>query len=235
MQGYSVAGGNITRVLILNCDYDRSPKTNGALLLRGRLAAAGISAVTVKNIFRGAKVTAADIRATDAVLITGSRAPAYERKKWILYLGELVRKLDSAGIPVLGVCFGFQMVAQSLGGKVARAASGEEGFGRVTLTPAGREDWLFEGMPSKFQVYQSHNDVVTRLPKGATKLASNGHSIQAYSVRGFRCVQFHPEIGVSAARTMAIRDGRPAALGVNSDYTTHYEVISNFIMRLKKK
>ncbi|HUY70537.1 MAG TPA: type 1 glutamine amidotransferase [Candidatus Baltobacteraceae bacterium] len=228
----------MVRILILNCDYDPNPRTNGARLLKRQAAAAGISNISIKNILKGAKVTDSDVLSSDAVLITGSRASAYERKKWIRYLGGLIRKLDSAHIPVLGVCFGFQIAAQSLGGAVDRAVTGEEGFGPVTLTPAGRIDWLFEGVPPQFHVYQSHNDVVTALPKGARKLASNRHSIQAYSLREFRCVQFHPEIGIGTARAMALRDGRDtteALNGLNPGDTMHYRVISNFLLRLKKK
>ena len=137
--------------------------------------------------------------------------------------------------PVLGICFGYQIVAAALGGKVAMGTVPEEGFRYVTLNSKGAENPLFSGMPSRFAVYQSHNDVVTRLPRGATALARSLNSLQAYSVRSFSCVQFHPEIGIATARCMARRDGIPVPKimgAIRSGYTLHYKVLDNFISHL---
>ena len=77
----------------------------------------------------------------DGYVTTGSRASAYDQRDWILRLKEMVRDLYRAGIPLIGICFGHQVVAEALGGMVAPAATGW-GVGLHGVTIAPREDWM---------------------------------------------------------------------------------------------
>ena len=76
--------------------------------------------------------------------------------------------------PMLGICFGHQLLAMALGGKVIRNPLGwEVGTCKVRLTHAGKHDRLFSGLPDEFSVMQSHQDMVVDFPNNAECLASS--------------------------------------------------------------
>lgn len=132
----------------------------------------------------------------DGVVITGSSASAYDALPWIERLSRAILDWADHGVPILGICFGHQILAQALGGRVEKNPAGwEVGTCEVELTEAGRNDYLFKGFPNRFPVMQSHQDVVTQLPPGAECLAANAIcGIQAMRVGDkIRSVQFHPE------------------------------------------
>jgi len=132
------------------------------------------------------------------MILTGSPSSAYDSDEWIGRLSNLIREAVDRKVPTLGVCFGHQLVAQALGGKVELNPLGWEiGDPEVQLTEAGRNDPIFEGIPDSFRTIQSHRDNVTAPPPGATLLASSPLcSIQSFAIGDFlRTVQFHPEMG----------------------------------------
>jgi GMP synthase-like glutamine amidotransferase len=218
------------RVLLLNCDLDRSRETNGAALLRCFLKGRSVK-IDVFDVYKNEFPKAGELANYGVAVITGSRASVYEKKRWIGKLVKLVREMDRQGIRTLGVCFGYQIVAKAFGGSVVKGDQYEEGFRKVSLTGRGRKDQLFAGFPNSFFVYQSHGDYVRRLPKGATLLLSNGMGAQAYRVREFACVQFHPEIFPGVAIKMHRRDGKSVGSvtgAVAKGYSLPAKVISNF-------
>ena len=102
--------------------------------------------------------------------------------------------LFDAGIPVFGICYGFQVMARALGGEVARTGLSE--FGRTPLAVA-EPGALFAGLPAELSVWMSHGDSVSVAPPGFTvTAASSGAPIAAFESAGTRCagVQFHPEV-----------------------------------------
>ena len=139
--------------------------------------------------------TAKAVRAADLVVVLGGDMGVYERSEnpFIDHeLAALGARLE-AERPTLGVCLGAQMMAESLGGRVAKGKSTVIGFTVVQLTDAGRDSPLrhFEGLP----LMQWHGDSF-RLPAGATRLASSAeYSNEAYRLGDFAlAVQFHPEM-----------------------------------------
>jgi GMP synthase (glutamine-hydrolysing) len=99
-----------------------------------------------------------------------------------------------AGVPVFGICYGFQAMAQALGGVVAETGGSE--FGRTALTVAA-PGVLLRGLPSSLRVWMSHGNEVTRPPAGFTVSASSaGAPVAAFEdvARGLAGVQFHPEV-----------------------------------------
>jgi GMP synthase (glutamine-hydrolysing) len=104
-------------------------------------------------------------------------------------------ELFSLGVPVLGICYGQQIMAQALGGEVARTGVAE--FGRADLTVAAPGSVLFSELPVDQTVWMSHNDAVVRAPEGFVPTASTPASpVAAFEARerGLYGVQFHPEV-----------------------------------------
>ncbi len=111
---------------------------------------------------------------------------------------KLTAKIFKLGIPILGICYGMQLIAQHFGGKVTPTQFRE--FGRANLHIDHSED-LFKGIKTKkpFQVWMSHGDSVERLPKGFRKIAHTTHApIAAMKLttgsEELFGIQFHPEV-----------------------------------------
>ena len=99
------------------------------------------------------------------------------------------------GVPVLGICFGIQLLAQYLGGKVE--AGGKREYGKGCLTIKDPACALFEGLPAEMQVWNSHGDKLTKIPAGFKPVAVTENSayaaIEHRKLRMFG-LQFHPEV-----------------------------------------
>jgi GMP synthase (glutamine-hydrolysing) len=138
-----------------------------------------------------ARATAAEIRGADpgAVILSGS--PASVADEGAPTLSPAVLEL---GVPVLGICYGLQLLAQALGGRLARSADREYGPARLEVTNPSP---LFEGLPATARVWMSHGDRVDQPPPGFTVLAATG-DIQVAALgddsRRLYGVQFHPEV-----------------------------------------
>ena len=104
-------------------------------------------------------------------------------------------KLFELGVPVLGICYGQQLMAQTLGGEVANTGIAE--FGKTDLEVGESGSVLFSDLPTEQTVWMSHNDSVVTPPKGFHPTASTPSSpVAAFEdrQRGFYGVQFHPEV-----------------------------------------
>ncbi|MBS7644134.1 glutamine-hydrolyzing GMP synthase [Candidatus Bathyarchaeota archaeon] len=103
-------------------------------------------------------------------------------------------KIFSLGIPILGICYGMQLMAHMLGGSVSKAERGE--YGRVQLIIDDHSD-IFKGLPQNLNVWMSHGDRVIKLPKGFNIIAHTANSPIAAmgdKKRKLYGVQFHPEV-----------------------------------------
>jgi GMP synthase (glutamine-hydrolysing) len=144
----------------------------------------------------------------DGVVVTGSRSSVYWDEAWIPPLVDYVAEAAEAGVPVLGVCYGHQVLAEALGGRVAGMDGFEIGYNEIRRL---RDDPLFEGVGETFTAFTTHGDAVVELPPSATLLAENERSVHAF--RDGHCwgVQFHPEYDVETARE--VTDGKRDQIG----------------------
>ena len=128
-------------------------------------------------------------RRPKGVILSGGPASVYEQGAPVLE-----RELLALGVPVLGICYGMQLLARELGGQVEGAEVGE--FGRSTLT-VSEQGRLLAGTPPEQTCWMSHRDTVFSPPPGFTALASSTASpVAAFesTARGVYGIQFHPEV-----------------------------------------
>jgi len=144
----------------------------------------------------------------DGVVVTGSRSSVYWDEAWIPPLVDYVADAAENGVPVLGVCYGHQVLAEALGGRVAGMDGFEIGYNAVRRRG---DDELFDGIDEEFTVFTTHGDAVVDLPPSATLLAENDHGVHAF--RDGHCwgVQFHPEYDIDTARE--VTEGKRERLG----------------------
>jgi GMP synthase (glutamine-hydrolysing) len=131
----------------------------------------------------------------DAALLLGAEAQVDQEDAhpWLRGEKRLVRELLDRGTPVLGVCFGSQLLAEALGAEVRRAAEPEIGWHEVDLAPEGRSDPLLGFLPERFESLQWHS-YEWLLPPGAVALARSARCLQAFRHGTAWGVQFHPEV-----------------------------------------
>jgi GMP synthase (glutamine-hydrolysing) len=125
-----------------------------------------------------------------AIILSGGPASVYQPGA-----PQLDARLLATQVPVLGICYGFQAMARTLGGTVAHTGSRE--FGSARLTAAADPGQLLTGLPEQQDVWMSHGDCVTVAPPGYTVTASSpGAPVAAFEeIAGRRAgVQFHPEV-----------------------------------------
>ncbi len=156
-------------------------------------------------------------------IVTGSAAMVSHRHDWSERAADWLRESARAGLPLLGICYGHQLLAHALGGRVDDHPHGREmGTIDVEVLPAAEGDPLFDGLPGRFAAHATHLQTVLEPPPGATVLARSAHdACQAFrwgdSAWG---VQFHPEFSathmrgyVDARRDALLAEGRdPRAL-----------------------
>ncbi len=126
----------------------------------------------------------------DGVVISGSQTSVYDDLDWIHEATEWVRRVHEADVPILGICWGHQFIAQALGGRVVDM--GEYELGYESIRRIG-DDPLFDGVPETFVSFETHSDHVAEVPPEATTLARNDIGVQAFRVGHSYGVQFHPE------------------------------------------
>ncbi|MEM7466242.1 MAG: GMP synthase [Pseudomonadota bacterium] len=145
------------------------------------------------------------INEVNGFITTGARAGVYDKLPWYLELRKLIRAIDGAKIPLVGICFGHQAIADTLGGEVINSPKGW-GIGVYENETKSATSWMFP-LKSSFNVPVCHQDQVVTLPRGSQLLASNPHCenfVVQYSKSSLG-VQGHPEFETDFLDTLIER------------------------------
>jgi len=143
--------------------------------------------------------------------------------------------LFGAGVPVFGICYGFQAMAQALGGTVERTGLSE--FGGTPLAVTESDSMLFAGLPTEQSVWMSHGDSVTSAPAGFTVSATTaGAPVAAMEAvdRRLAGVQFHPEVMHSQHGQAVLERFLHDLAGIDPTWTTE-GVIDDQIARIREQ
>lgn len=135
------------------------------------------------------------LKKASGFIITGSHCMVTDNLGWSVALEKYIIKISKTTIPLLGICYGHQLIAKALGGKSGFNPKGKE-IGAVTVhkMPSYSRDPLFKNFPTHFHAYETHYQCVTKLPLKAKIVAKNNKSIQSIRFRSnIWGVQFHPE------------------------------------------
>lgn len=197
-----------------------------AQLIARRVREAGVYSEIVPHT-----VTAEEIRAKNPVgiVLSGGPSSVYEEGSPDLDAGIL-----GLGIPTLGICYGFQVMAQQLGGEVARTGNREYGSTHVRVADAGV---LLGGLPADETAWMSHGDSVVRAPEGFDVLASSDATpVAAFADddRKLYGVQWHPEVKHSAHGQAVLENFLHRAAGIPADWNSG-NVIAEQVARIREQ
>ncbi|MHB1800824.1 MAG: glutamine-hydrolyzing GMP synthase, partial [Actinomycetes bacterium] len=184
-----------------------------AQLIARRVREAGVYSEIVAHTVPVAELLA---RRPGAVILSGGPSSVYAPGA-----PEVDPALFDAGVPVLGICYGFQAMAAVLGGTVEPTGNSE--YGRTALRLSGADSVILAGSPSAQQVWMSHGDSVTRPPAGFTVLASTAATpVAAFEDRSRRLagVQYHPEVAHTEHGQQVIERFLHELAGLPADWTT---------------
>src|SRR5262245_50512144 len=152
--------------------------------------------------------------ASKGIILSGGPASVYAPNAPMLD-----KDIYQLGVPILGICYGLQLVAFDLGGNVERSAQREYGPGKLRVD---RRSDLFSGLPAELDVWNSHGDKITKLPKGFRALGRTENSANAAIgdvKRRIYGLQFHPEVAHTPRGKVILENFVHRICGCKSQWT----------------
>ncbi|WP_187230091.1 MULTISPECIES: glutamine-hydrolyzing GMP synthase [unclassified Lactococcus] len=180
-----------------------------------------IREIGVFSELKSHKITAAEVReiAPVGIILSGGPNSVYDEGSF-----DIDPEIFELGLPILGICYGMQLMSYKLGGNVEAASDREYGKAMIELQT---ESKLFAGTPSPQQVLMSHGDKVTAIPEGFEIVATSPNSPYAAvedKARQFYGIQFHPEVRHSIYGNDLLRNFALNICGAKGDWS-----MKNFI------
>lgn len=182
----------------------------------------------------------------DGWISTGSKHAVSDDEPWIEWLAGFVRRLHEERSPLVGVCFGAQMIAHALKGEVTLEATGW-GVGIDRTEVIGKADWMIPPHDS-FQVVVSYQDQITRLPPGSRVIASTDHCPVSMFTIGdhFLGISGHPEIPIPYIKALIesrrgsripeeVADTGLASLATTPDTALLRDWVTEFLLRFSRR
>ncbi|MDM4761428.1 glutamine-hydrolyzing GMP synthase [Galbitalea sp. SE-J8] len=198
-----------------------------AQLIARRVREASVYSEIVPHTITAEEVAA---KAPAGIVLTGGPSSVYEEGAPSLDPGIL-----QLGLPVLGICYGFQVMAQQLGGEVAK--TGEREYGSTDVVVADTDNVLLHGQPDAQITWMSHGDSVTRAPEGFDVLASSTSTpVAAFAndERRLYGVQWHPEVKHSEFGQRVIENFLHDAAGIDASWNAG-NVIAEQVERIREQ
>jgi GMP synthase (glutamine-hydrolysing) len=196
-----------------------------AQLIARRVREASVYSEIVPHTITAAEVA---VRQPAAIVLSGGPSSVYEEGSPDLDAGIL-----QLGIPVLGICYGFQVMARQLGGEVANTGLRE--YGATDMSVSGTSSSLLGGQPAAQTVWMSHGDSVARAPEGFEVLASSASTpVAAFASdeRRLYGVQWHPEVKHSEYGQNVLENFLHRAAGIPADWNSG-NVIAEQVARIR--
>ncbi len=163
------------------------------------------------------------------IILSGGPASVYEKDAYKPDFG-----LFSLGVPVLGICYGMQLIAQHFGGCVMRAEAQE--FGKAVLEIKDKANRLFKGVKQDSIVWMSHADKVESIPQGFVELAKSGNTHYC-AIADYKCkiyaLQFHPEVVHSECGGQMLRNFAVGICGADTSWNMR-NFAQNEIVKLRQ-
>lgn len=151
------------------------------------------------------------------IILSGGPASVYAPKA-----PQIDPAIFDLGIPVLGICYGLQLMARHFGGEVAKGVAREYGRGKLKIQKPTKAHQFFEGLPQEFEIWNSHGDKITRMPKGFQIIGSTENSMYAAIEKGHLLgIQFHPEVAHTPKGKEMIANFVHRICGCKSEWTMH--------------
>ncbi|MEU3650475.1 glutamine-hydrolyzing GMP synthase [Lentzea sp. NPDC034063] len=165
-----------------------------------------------------------------AIVLSGGPSSVYEENA-----PQVDPKLFETGVPVFGICYGFQAMARALGGAVEQTGTRE--YGRTDLSVPTEGGALHQELPASHPVWMSHGDAVTKAPEGFTVTAtSEGAPVAAFEnkERRFAGVQYHPEVHHSPHGQEVLRRFLHEIAGIRPQWTTS-SIVDEQVTRIREQ
>jgi GMP synthase (glutamine-hydrolysing) len=205
----------------------------------------GVSSLLQVDVFRQQPLPAPETLA--GIVITGSASMVSHKEDWSERTAEWLAQAVRKGTPVLGICYGHQLLAHALGGKAGPNPAGRQMGTVITeLLDSASEDDLFADMPTTFLSQTSHSEVVLELPPNAERLATSPLD-DNFTIRFDEKVwgvQFHPEFSAPVmSEYITLRSDAIRAEGLDpdkmltkvADTTQATSVLEKFVRLLSDK
>ena len=175
----------------------------------------------------------------DFLLIMGGPMSVNDPDPWIAQELAFVKTAIAQGIPVLGICFGAQLLARALDGTVGAGPTFEIGMVPVTLTDEGKADPVFGSLPGTFPVFQWYGEGITLPPETKSLLASADFPVQAFRAQE-RCygLLFHPEMEKEGIQALCrecpedVKKGKVLPEVIQSQASPYLPMLHQFADRL---